>query len=156
MLTEWSKYIMAKDKEKTPETWHSRMKDFGGGDFTFLSTDGETLIFIIVGLPELLKGTYKGKEQERIGIPIVSEDGFQLLVGGKRMARKLAKFEKYFNTNALMVTRVGAEGDINAKYPISLVPEKETFERLQRIKAEDFDSEMILDAIKDVQTVLNG
>jgi hypothetical protein len=147
---------MAKDKTQTPESWHSRMKDFGGGDFTFLSTDGETLIFIIVGLPELLKGTYKGKEQERIGIPIVTDEGFQLLVGGKRMARKISKFEKHFDKSALMVTRVGAEGDINAKYPVSLVTEKETFERLKRIASEDFEPDMIQEAIKGVSDVLKG
>lgn len=147
---------MAKDKTQQQESWHSRMKDFGGGDFTFLSTDGETLIFIIVGLPELLKGTYKGKEQERIGIPIVTDEGFQLLVGGKRMARKISKFEKHFDKSALMVTRVGAEGDINAKYPVSLVTEKETFERLKRIAAEDFEPDMIAEAIKGVSDVLKG
>lgn len=145
---------MAKQNGQKPETWGSRMKDFGGGNFTFISSDGETLTFIVVGLPELLKGTYKNKENERIGIPIVSEDGFQLLIAGKRLARKLAKHEKEFTTNAFMVTRQGAEGDVNAKYPIKVLPEVETFNTLKAIKDEDFEPSMIADAVKEAQDVL--
>lgn len=141
-------------KEQKQDTWASKMKEFGGGDFTFLSEDGETLIFIVVGLPVLMKGTFKGKEQERIGIPIVTEDGFQLLVGGKRMARKLAKHEKIFDKQALMVTRVGGENDVNTKYPVTIVPEAETFQRLKAIAAEDFTPDMIDEAVKAATEVL--
>jgi hypothetical protein len=147
---------MAKQNNSKPETWASRMKDFGGGNFTFLSTDGETLTFIVVGLPVKLDSVYKGKAQVRIGCPIVSEDGYQLLVCGKRLARKLAKHEKQFSTNAIMVTRIGAEGDTNAKYPVKVLPEKETFEQLSKIKEEDFTSDMIADSIKEVSEVLQG
>lgn len=147
---------MAKQNNNKPETWASRMKDFGGGNFTFLSTDGETLTFIVVGLPELMKGMYKQKEQERIGIPIVSEDGYQLLVAGKRLARKLAKHEKQFTTNAIMVTRVGAEGDVNAKYPVKVLPEQETFKQLCAIRDEDFTPDMIPDSVVEATKVLQG
>jgi len=145
---------MAKQEPKEATTWAGKMKEYGGGDFTFLSTDGETLTFIVVGLPVLLKGTYKNKEQERIGIPLVSEDGFQLLIGGKRLARKLAKLEKVFKSNAIMVRREGAEGDVNAKYPITVLPEKETFDNFCKIKVEDFSPDMIPDAVKDALEVL--
>jgi len=70
---------MAKQNEKEATTWGGKMKEFGGGNFTFLSTDGETLIFIVVGLPVLMEGTYKGKSQERVGCPIVTDEGFQYL-----------------------------------------------------------------------------
>jgi len=145
---------MAKQNTQEATTWGGKMKEFGGGNFTFLSTDGETITFIVVGLPVLLKGTYKNKEQERIGIPLVSEDGFQLLIGGKRLARKLAKHEKEFTTNAIMVRRDGAEGDVNAKYPITILPEKEAFEQLCKVRDEDFTPDMIADAVKDALEVL--
>lgn len=147
---------MAKQNGKEATTWGGKMKEFGGGNFTFLSTDGETLIFIVVGLPVLMKGMYKNKAQERIGCPIVTDEGFQLLVCGKRLARKLAKHEKIFKSHAVMVTRVGIEGDVNAKYPVRVLPEKETFDKLSAIKNEDFSDDMIADAVVDAEKVLQG
>jgi len=147
---------MAKQKEKEATTWGGKMKEFGGGNFTFLSTDGETLIFIVVGLPELMQGLYKNKPQERIGCPIVTDEGFQLLVCGKRLARMLSKQEKIFKTHAIMVTRVGIEGDVNAKYPVRVIPEQETFDRLKAIAAEDFTPDMIQDAVEAATKVLQG
>ncbi len=147
---------MAKNENKEATTWGGKMKEFGGGNFTFLSTDGETLIFIVVGLPVLMKGTYKGKEQERIGCPIVTDEGFQLLVCGKRLARMLSKQEKIFKTHAIMVTRIGIEGDVNAKYPVRVLPEQETFDRLVALSAEDFSPEMIAEAVEAASKVLQG
>ncbi|GAJ13934.1 unnamed protein product [marine sediment metagenome] len=43
-------------------TWKDKMKEYGGGNFTFLSVDGEVLIFIVVGEPQLLIGHFKGKQ----------------------------------------------------------------------------------------------
>lgn len=147
---------MGKKESTQQESWSSRMKDFGGGNFTFLSDDGDTLVFIVVGLPELLEGVFKGKKQERIGMPIVSEDGFQLLIAGKRLARKISKKEKLFSTNAFMVTRVGGEGDINTKYPLKVLDEKETYDALCVIRDEDFTPDMIADAVKEAAEVLKG
>ena len=148
--------IMAKQETKEATTWGGKMQEFGGGSFTFLSTDGETLIFIVVGLPVLMKGAYKGKAQERIGCPIVTDEGFQLLVCGKRLARQLSKHEKIFKTHALMVTRVGIEGDVNSKYPVRVLPEQETFTKLQIIASEDFSPDMIPDAVEAALKVLQG
>jgi len=146
---------MAKEKEKPQvDTWASKMKEFGGGSFTFLSSDGETLTFIVVGLPVLIKTEFKGKEQERIGCPVVTENGFQLFITGKRLARKLSKHEKAFATNALMVVRHGAEGDINARYDVKELPEKETYESLKKIADDDFTPDMIDDAVKEASQVL--
>jgi len=147
---------MAKKEPKEATTWGGKMKEFGGGNFTFLSTDGETLIFIVVGLPVLMEGSYKGKVQERIGCPIVTDEGFQLLVCGKRLARMLSKQEKVFKTHAIMVTRIGAEGDVNSKYPVRVLPEQETFDRLKAIAAEDFSPEMIPEAVEAAKQVLQG
>lgn len=145
---------MSKDKPKEATTWGGKMKEFGGGNFTFLSTDGEVLMFIVVGLPVKLASVYKGKEQERIGCPVVTDDGFQLFICGKRLARKLSKHEAVFATNAVMVIRHGVEGDVNAKYEVKILPEFETFARLLAIAKEDFTPDMIEDAVKEAATVL--
>ncbi|MCP3678957.1 MAG: hypothetical protein GY782_01135 [Gammaproteobacteria bacterium] len=147
---------MAKGKEEPATTWAGKMKEFGGGDFTFISSDGEVLIFIIAGLPRLMESQFKGKAQERIGCPVITENGYQLLVCGKRVARKLSKFEADFETSAFMVVRHGVEGDINARYDVQKVPEKETFDALQKVKAEDFSEDMIEDSIKSALEVMQG
>jgi len=147
---------MAKKETQEPTTWAGKMKDFGGGNFTFLSSDGEVLIFIVVGLPQLMKSKFQGKEGERIGCPVVTDEGYLLFVTGKRLARKLAKHEKVFKTNALMVIRHGIEGDVNAKYEIKVIPEPETFKRLSDIAASDFEPDMIAESVKDASEVMSN
>ncbi|KKM22949.1 hypothetical protein LCGC14_1620160 [marine sediment metagenome] len=137
-------------------TWAKKMQEFGGGNFTFLSVDGEVLIFIVVGEPQLLKSTYKGKTNERIGCPIVTDEGYMLFICGKRLARKISKLESSFETKAIMAVRHGTEGDVNAKYEVSAVPEKATFERLQAIKKKDFKKVMIAESVADSAEVLNN
>ncbi len=137
-------------------TWKDKMKEYGGGNFTFLSVDAEVLIFIVVGEPQLLKSTYKGKTNERIGCPIVTEEGYLLFICGKRLARKISKLEKHFDHKAIMAVRHGLEGDVNAKYDVMVVPEKETFERLQSIKKTDFKPAMIAESVADSAEVLNN
>lgn len=146
---------MAKNQTEKTETWQSRMKDWGGGDFTFLSSDGESITFIVVGLPELMDSKYKGQKGERIGCPGVTENGYQLLIVGKRVARKLAKLQKYYESRAMMVIRHGVEGDQNATYAVKALPEKETFDALMKIKAEDFEPSMIAESIAAALEVMN-
>ncbi len=137
-------------------TWKDKMKEFGGGNFTFLSVDGEVLTFIIVGEPVLLKSTYMKKETERIGCPIVTDEGYMLFICGKRLARKISKLERSFETRAIMAVRHGEEGDVNAKYDVKLVPELDTFKRLAAIKKADFKKAMIAESIADSAEVLNN
>lgn len=137
-------------------TWAEKMKEFGGGNFTFLSEDGETITFIVVGDPVLLKSTYKKQENERIGCPVVTDEGYMLFITGKRVARKLAKHEKAFNTNAIMVTRHGEAGDTNATYKVVELPEVETFKALMKIKKADFKPEMIAESVEAVADVLEN
>ena len=136
-------------------TWATKMKEYGGGNFTFLSVDGEVLIFIVVGEPQLLKSTYKGKTNERIGCPIVTDEGYMLFICGKRLARKISKLEKLFESKAIMAVRHGLEGDVNAKYEVSAIPEKATFERLSEIKKRDFKKPMIAESVADSAEILN-
>lgn len=137
-------------------TWKEKMKEFGGGNFTFLSVDGEVLIFIVVGNPQLLKSTFKGKENERIGCPIITDEGYMLFICGKRLARKISKLEREFDKSAIMVVRHGEEGDVNAKYDVKVVPEKETFDRLIAIKKADYKHPMIAESVADSAEVLNN
>lgn len=137
-------------------TWKEKMQEFGGGNFTFLSVDGEVLIFIVVGEPQLLHSTFKGKTNERIGCPVVTDEGYMLFICGKRLARKLSKLEKEFGSHAIMAVRKGEEGDVNAKYEVKVVPEPETFERLVAIKKADFKHAMIAESVADSAEVLNN
>lgn len=147
---------MSKDKKKDTNSWGGRMKEWGGGDFCFLSSDGEALIFIVVGLPERMESVYKGKPQTRIGCPVVTDIGYQLFICGTRVARKLAKFEKKFDTAAFMIVRHGAEGDVNSKYDIKVLPEKETYSSLMKIKEQDFKPDMIAESIAAASEIMQG
>jgi len=130
------------------------MKEFGGGNFTFLSVDGDTITFIVVGEPVLIHTMYKKQEQERIGCPIVTDEGFQLFICGKRVGRKLSKHEALFGCNAIMVIRHGVEGDVNARYDVRVLPEPETFNRLKAIYDTDFRPEMIQEAVDEATNTL--
>lgn len=137
-------------------TWAQKMKDFGGGNFTFLSEDGETITFIVVGDPVLLETNFKGKKQNRIGCPVVTESGYQLFITGKRTARRISKHESLFATNALMVTRQGEAGDKDSKYPVVVIPEQETFQRLCTIRDATFTPGMIQESVEESQESLNS
>lgn len=137
-------------------TWKDKAKEWGGGDFTFLSSDGECLLFVIVDEPVLLKGTYKKNEQERIGCPVVTDEGFQLFVTGKRVFRKLSKFESVFPVSAFMVTRHGESGDINAKYDVSVLDDKAKTEQLFAIAKREYKPALLKQAVIDVQEVMSS
>ena len=142
--------------EGKKQSWVDTMKELGGGNFTFLSSDGETITFIIVGPPVPITTMYNKVPQQRIGWPVVTEDGFQLFICGKRPSRKLAKLEKEAGTHAIMVVRHGAEGDSASKYPVTVLPEKETFDKLYAIMEEDFKPEMIAEAVAEAQKALGS
>jgi 4-hydroxy-3-methylbut-2-en-1-yl diphosphate synthase IspG/GcpE len=135
-------------------SWKEKMKEFGGGNFTFLSSDGETITFIVVGEPVLIKTMYKKQEQERVGCPVITDEGYQLFICGKRVARKITKHESVFNISALMVTRRGIENDANSSYSVKVVPEIETYARLKSIKDSEFKPEMVLDSIREASETL--
>jgi hypothetical protein len=108
----------------------------------------------VVGEPVLIHSVFKQKPQERIGCPVVTQDGYQLFICGKRLARKITKHEAIFGTNAIMVIRHGAEGDVEAKYDVRVLPEPETFNRLAAIRDADFKPEMIEESVAEASQVL--
>ena len=106
-------------------TWKDKMKDWGGGEVSFLSEDGECITFCIVGESYLIEGKYQGQATQRIGCPVVTADGFTLLVIGKRVARRLSKYEKHFKDWAFDLIRHGEQGDTKTTYELKHCDAKE-------------------------------
>jgi len=95
------------------------MKEFGGADVAFLSEDGEIVTFVVVGEPQLIEGKYQKQDTKRIGIPCVTIEGFQLLVVGMRIGRRLSKSEDNFKVWAFELIRHGEAGDTKATYELT-------------------------------------
>jgi len=132
------------------------MKEWGGGDLTFLSSDAEVIIFVVVDEPVLLKGKFKGNEQERIGCPVVTDEGFVLFVTGKRTARKLSKFEDRFKDAAFMIVRHGEAGDINSKYDVTVLDNEAKTKHLFELAKKEYKPPMLKQAIADAKDVMKG
>lgn len=137
-------------------SWKDKVKEFGGGDVTFLSSDGECLLFVVVDLPILLQGKFKNKPQDRIGCPIVTDEGFLLFITGKRVARKLSKFEDRFKDTAFMLTRHGLEGDINVKYELTVLDDKTKTQQLLDIAKKEYKPALLKQAIEDAKTIMEA
>jgi len=137
-------------------SWRERMKEFGSGNFTFLSTDGEIITFVVVGDPVLLRSNFKGKEQGRIGCPVVTEDGYVLFITGKRCARKISKCEPLFGTNAISVIRHGIEGDTDSRYEVKVSLDGDLFSRLRTIAERDVTPELIQESIDEASETLGS
>lgn len=135
-------------------SWKEKMKEFGGGDLTFLTSDGEVLNFVVCGEPVLLMGKYKGQPTEKIGCPVMTEDGFMLLIAGKRLARKISKFEEQFDIAAFQAIRHGEEGDINATYGCKILDDVDMTTKLITMKGTDFKPEMVEPAITAAKEVM--
>lgn len=136
--------------------WKDKMKDWGGGDLTFLSSDGECIIFVVVDEPQLLEGKFKGNPQNRIGCPVVTDEGFVLFITGKRVARKLSKFEDRFKDAAFIVTRHGASGDINATYEVAILDDETKTKHLFKLAKEEYKPALLKQALKDAKEVMQG
>ena len=137
-------------------SWTEKMKDWGGANVLFLSEDGECVKFIVVGEPILLKSTFKKKEQQRIGCPIITDEGFTLFVTGKRLARRLSKHEGIFDTDGFIAIRHGIAGDIDSTYELSVLNEPDLVEKLFAIRNKDFNVAMIDEAVEEVKEIMNN
>ena len=137
-------------------SWKEKMEEWGGGDIAFLSEDGEALIFIVVADPALLEGKYKGRPSERIGCPVITQDGYVLFVAGKRIARRLSRFEDQFETAAFVLVRRGEHNDIETTYDLTVCEDTEITAKLFAIKETDFDPARVTDSITAAQEVMNG
>lgn len=128
-------------------SWQEKVKEWGGGDLAFLSEDGESIRFVVVGEPVLLEGKFKNRQTVRVGCPIVSDDGFVLFVTGKRVARKLAKYEERFGNTAFIVTRHGEQNDINATYELKLSDDEQLAASLIEKAKTEYKPELLQEAI---------
>jgi len=137
-------------------SWKEKMDEWGGGDISFLSEDGEAIIFVVVAEPELLAGKYKGRPSERIGCPVVTLDGYTLFIAGKRIARRLARFEDRFKTAAFMLVRRGEHNDIETTYDLTVCEDVETTKKLFALAKKDFDPKMVKDSIDAANEVMKG
>lgn len=135
-------------------SWKDKVKEFGGGDLVFLSEDGETITFIVVGEPILIKGKFKGNPTEKVGCPVVTEDGFQLFVVGKRLFRRIAKREDGFNKDAYTAIRHGMKDDSLTSYELRVVEDKAVADELRKIKAKEFKASMIPEAVKAAEEAM--
>lgn len=136
--------------------WKDKMDEWGGGDITFLSEDGECLTFIVVGEPHLIEGKFKGKATERIGCPVIGVDGFTLLIVGKRLARRLAKHERIFLTDGFTIVRHGTHDDITTKYELVVCDDTDLTKRLFEYAKTEFDESVIAEAIQYAEEVANN
>jgi len=136
--------------------WKETMKDLAGGDLTFLSSDGECIIFVIADTPVILEGKFKGKVQKRVGCPVVTDEGFLLFITGTRVARKLSKFEDRFTDTAFMVVRHGVAGDINATYDVTAIDDEKKTQHLFKLLKDEYKPALLKQAIKDAKDVMAG
>jgi len=137
-------------------TWKEKFSEWGGGDVGFLSEDGETITFIVVGEPVLITGKFKGKDIDRIGCPVITLDGFQLLIIGKRLGRRLSKFEEQFGKDAFTVVRHGGQDDVKTKYELTTCEDRDLAIKLFDIQAKTFEPAMIVEAVEAAQEIIKG
>lgn len=137
-------------------SWKEKMREFGGGDLAFLSEDGEVVNFVVVGEPVKLEGKYKGQPSTKIGCPVVTEDGFQLLVAGKRLARKISKHESEFKTHAFVAIRHGGQDDPNTTYDLQVINDDEKTKQLIKLAKVKLEPSVLQDAIEAAQDVMKG
>jgi hypothetical protein len=135
-------------------SWKEAMKTMGPANLLFLSTDGASVNFIIAGDPVLLPGRFKGKEQERIGCPVITDEGFMLFITGKRTARKLTSLEDKFKDHVINVTRHGVEGDTDSTYEVTAIQDADKVKALLKVKAKAFTEEVYAEAIADAKDVM--
>lgn len=135
-------------------SWKEAMKKMGPANLLFLSTDGASVNFLVAGDPTLLPGRFKGKEQERIGCPVVTDEGFMLFVTGKRTARKITSLEDKFKDHIINVTRHGVEGDTDASYEVTAIQDAAKVKVLIALRAKTFTDEAYAEAIADAKEVM--
>jgi len=137
-------------------SWTEKMKEWGGGEIAFLSEDGEAMVFIVVDEPVKLEGKFKGRMSERIGCPVITVEGYTLFICGKRLARRLSRYESNFNDTAFMVVRRGEHNDIETVYELSKCLDTELTAKLFAWKDSDFEPDQVADSIAAAEEIVKG
>ena len=137
-------------------SWKDKMKEWGGGNISFLSEDAECVAFCVVDEPVLIEGKFKGQDTQRVGCPIVTTEGFSLLVVGKRVARRLSKHEKDFHKFAFELIRRGEPGDVKATYELGRLADVELEKELLTIAKQGVSDNDLQEAIAAAQECATG
>jgi hypothetical protein len=136
--------------------FRDKVKEWGGGDLTFLSEDGEVVKFVVADDPELVKGKFKGGDTKRAAIPIFTPDGQSLLVIGMRVARRLAKYEDRFKTTAFQLVRNGEPNDQNTTYDLTIIDDKKFTDKLLDMRKVGIDKEELAESYKAAREAASG
>jgi len=136
--------------------WKETMKEWGSGDISFLSEDGEVIEFMVVGDPHLIEGKFRGNETKRVGIPAMTLEGFTLLVIGMRVARRLAKYEGEFKKRVFSLLRRGEQGDTKTRYELTLLEDPSLDKLYLAAVQRGVDKTEIADAVKAAKEAANG
>lgn len=136
-------------------SWKAKVKELGPASVLFLSADGASVNFIVVGDPIPMQSKYRGKENTRVACPVVTDEGFVLFITGVRTCRKLSTLEDKFTDHVINVTRHGAEGDPEATYECTALQDATLFKALAAVKAKTFTKAALADAMKDAEEVLS-
>lgn len=110
---------------------------------------------MVVGPPQHLEGKYKGKEQVRIGCPVVTDEGYALFVTGKRVFRKLAGVEGKFKDHVITIVRHGEEGDADSTYTVTAEKDAETVKRLLALAKKEFNATVLAESVEAATDVIN-
>ncbi len=137
-------------------TWKEKMDEWGGAAVSFLSEDAEVITFCVIADPVLIVGKYQGRETARVGCPVVTADGYSLLVIGKRAARKLAKYEDQFEKCAFEMIRHGAGEDTKTKYEVRVCADNDLVHELLGLKKKGVEQEDIDESIQEATKIANG
>jgi len=137
-------------------SWKDCMEEWGGGDIAFLSEDGEAIIFIVVADPVLLTGRFKGRQSERIGCPVITQEGYTLFITGKRVARRLSRYEDKFDSHAFMLVRRGEHNDIETSYDLTVCQDPELTKKLFDWKDAEFDPAAVEQSVKDAESIVSS
>lgn len=133
-----------------------KVKEWAGGDLTFLSDDGDSVKFVVAGDPELIEGRFKGSDTKRAAIPIFTPDGQSLLIVGMRVVRRLAKVEDKHNSHAFILTRNGIRNDQNATYDLAVLDDPETVKKLLALKKAGLDKDELADSLQAAKDAAKG
>lgn len=106
-------------------SWKDKVSEWGGAEMLLLSEDGESAVFAIAGEPELYRGVFQRNPTERVLIPVVTLEGLTILVTGKRVFRRLAKYEEKFSEVVFELIRHGASGDKDSTYELKPLEDQE-------------------------------
>ena len=132
------------------------MKEWGGASLTFLSEDGERVVFMVVADPVLIEGKYGRTATKRIGIPCVTEEGFSLLTVGMRVGRRLAKHTEAFDTRVFEIVRHGEQGDTNTRYVLTVLEDPDVYDTLAPLASVPVDPEELAESIDEATKLANS